>query len=88
MIPCGLEAFSLNASFVRFFIFEKIDGNVPENSKIFRCMIFSNPGMIFAERDIQAPVQRVFDAPVLPDGIGDYFGVRLETGDKIGCFSG
>jgi hypothetical protein len=42
-------------------------------------MVFSDAAVVFPERDIQAPVQVVFDPPVFSDGFGDGGGVIFEA---------
>ena len=49
-------------------------------------MVFAYPAVVFSESDVQAPVQAVFDAPVLADGSGDGRGMVLEAGDEVRCF--
>ena len=65
---------------------KQVDGHVTDDSEIFWSMAFAYTAVIFSESDVQAPVQAVFDAPVLSDGFGDGSGVVAEAGDEVGCF--
>ena len=71
MIPCGFEAFGLDATFEGGFAFKQVDGHVTDDSQVFGRMVFAYPAVVFSESDVQAPVQAVLDAPVFPDGFGD-----------------
>ena len=84
MIPSSFEPFGLQTGFEGVFAFEQINGHVAQDCKIFRRTVFSNPAGIFAESNIQTPVQIVFDAPVVSDGLGDFGGVIFKAGDEIG----
>ena len=57
-----------------------------QDAEIFRSMVFSDPAMTFSERDVQTPVQAVFDAPVFSDGLGDRGCLVFEAGDEISPF--
>jgi len=86
MIPSGFELFGLNAVFQRGFAFKQVDGHMPDDTEIFRGLAFTDPAVVFAESDVQAPVQSVFDTPVFTDGFGDSRGVVCEAGDEVSGF--
>ena len=86
MIPRGFESFGLDAAFQRGFAFKQVDGHMLNDSEIFRGVVFTDPAVVFAESYVQAPVQSIFDAPVLTDGFGDSSDVVYEAGDEVSGF--
>ena len=51
-------------------------------------MVLPHPTVVFTKPNFQTRVQTVFNFPVIPDGLGDIWGVIFETGDKVGGFGG
>jgi len=76
MVPDCLETSGLQAALEGIFPFQHIGGHMAQNGQIFRSMAFADPAVVFSERDIQAPGQIVFDAPVIVEelyfNVGDY----------------
>ena len=87
MIPSCLETFGLDSPFEGLFAFEQVDAYMTQDGKIFRGMIFSYTAVVFPEGYIQAPVQTVFNAPVVSDGFGNSRGMVFKTGYEVGIFS-
>ena len=44
---------------------DQIDGDFSQQSEVVPSMLVSDAGSIFLKRDIQYPMQTVFDGPVL-----------------------
>ncbi len=49
--------------------FKDIERNMADNSHIFCGMIFPNTAVVFVEGHIQAPMERILDAPMFADCI-------------------
>jgi hypothetical protein len=61
MVPGRLETFGLHVAFKGFFPFKHVDRHVTQDAQIFRGMVFADAAVVSPEREIQAPVQAVFD---------------------------
>ena len=83
MVPGCFEAFALDAAFERLFLFEQIQGNAVEQGEVLGGMTGAFAVQVFAEVDIQHPVQFVFDAPVLANALIQPHRVGLEAGDVV-----
>ena len=59
-----------------------------QDCKVFRRMVFAYAAVVFAETDVQTPVQVVFDSPMVSNGLGDSWRVTFKAGDEIGRFCG
>src|ERR1039458_7495391 len=81
MVPCGFEAFSLDAAFEGSFLFEQVERYAVEQREVLRRMACSFPVQIFAKAHVEHPVQFVFDAPVLTNHAVQARRIRLEAGD-------
>ena len=44
-----------------FLLLEQIDGNMTQNCKVFRSLIFTHKAVILVQRNVQDPMQFVFD---------------------------
>jgi hypothetical protein len=86
MVPCCFETFGLHAAFEGIFPFKHVGRHVAQNCQIFRTMVFAYPAVVFSERNIQAPMQVVFDTPVFSDGSGHGRGMVFVAGDEKGGF--
>ena len=42
-----------------------------QDCKVFRRTVFAYAAVVFAETDVQTPVQVVFDSPMVSNGLGD-----------------
>jgi hypothetical protein len=62
-------------------LFEQVESDAIENGEVLRGVAGAFAVEVFAEADIEHPVQFVFDAPVLADGAVQSRGVGLEAGD-------
>lgn len=87
MVPCGVEPFPLDSSFGGFVLFEDVECDAVEQGKVLRRVSGTLSAEVFAETDIQCPVQLVFDAPVLTDGAVQPRRVGLEAGDVVAGFA-
>jgi hypothetical protein len=58
-----------------FLMFEQIDGNMSQDSEVFRRLIFADPAVIFVQSDIQNPMQLIFDRPMSADNVQNAFGI-------------
>ena len=67
MVPGGIEAFSLDAAFAGFLLLEHIESDAVEQGEVLRGVARAFAAEVFAEADVEHPVQFVFDAPVLAD---------------------
>ena len=52
-------------------IFQHIQNDVSDDSEVFGRMILSHSRMVFAESNVQAPMERVFNAPMTSSGVGE-----------------
>lgn len=86
MVPRCFKAFGLNTALEGIFPFQQVGCHVTQDPEIFRCMIFTYPAVVFSERYIKAPVQAVFDTPVISDRFRNGGCMVFETGYEIGRF--
>ena len=56
---------------------------MPENSEVLRSIVFTNAAFIFSKRDIQNPMQTIFNAPVAANGMSEAFGIIFDTADVV-----
>ena len=68
-LPSGLELFGMDATFGSFLLFEQVEGNVPQDSQVFRSLILAYPTVIFVHGYIQDPVQFIFNGPMSADNM-------------------
>lgn len=87
-IPPRLQAFGPDGFFGRLFLFDEIEGDVPQDGQIFWAVTSPDVALIFAEGHFQYTVQGIFNSPVESDDGEQVFGVRWKTGDKDTGFSG
>ena len=81
--PTGFEAFAFDSELRGFVLSEQVEGDAVEGGKILRGMACALAIQVFAEADIQRPVEFVFDAPVLANGPVQPSGMGLEAGDMV-----
>ena len=67
--PTRLEPFAFNTLFGRGFLFKQVEGHMAQDRKILRSMADTDTLVIFAERDVQHPVQAIFNLLVRPNGL-------------------
>lgn len=77
-----MQAFSLDAAFSGGVLAQQIEGDVANDGKISRGMVFANSGGIFLKRDIKHPVELIFNAPVAAHALGEALDITFET-DQI-----
>ena len=70
IIHCRLFRLLLETALRGGFPSESIEGKPTNQSQIVRRVQRSHPTLIFAKGDIQHPMLRIFDAPMLADYIG------------------
>ena len=63
------QLFLADAMELRLHLRNEIKSNLAKNIHVKRGMIFSGSGSIFTKYYIKAPVQLIFDRPMLSDGI-------------------
>ena len=56
IVPGGLELFGVDTAFGSFLLFEQIEGDVSQDSQVFRRMVFANTATVFVQSDIQYPM--------------------------------
>ena len=56
IIRSGLELFGVDAAFGSFFLFEQVEGNMSQDSQVFRRMVFADTATVFVQSDIQYPM--------------------------------
>ena len=64
--PASLQALALDAHFQAGFTFQLVVGYLPQRRHVLGAVVFAHPALVSTEGDIQAPVQRVLNAPVCP----------------------
>ena len=87
MVPGGLKPFAPGAAVQRFFLFEQVEGDAVEDREILGGVAGAFTVQVFAEADIEHPVQFVFDALVLADHRVQPRRVRPEAGDVVADFT-
>src|SRR6516165_11129241 len=63
----------------------EVQGNVAQDSEGLRSLVFANPTGILIKGDIEDPMERVLDAPVLPDRLGEPHALCWQGREKIPC---
>jgi len=82
-VPSGFEALSLDSAFGRFVVFEQIEGDSIEDGEVLCGVASAFAVRVFAEADVEHPVQVVFDAPVLADHGVQPRRIGAEAGDVV-----
>ena len=62
---------------------DKVDGNLSQECKIADGSSVADPAIVFAEGDVEHPVQAVLDAPVLTNGPGENLRRVARTGQEV-----
>src|ERR1017187_7110623 len=78
---------SFNSEFRGFVLPEQVEGHAIEQRKILSRVVLAFTVEVFAEADIEGPVQLVFNPPVLPDRLVQPPHVELEACDVVADFS-
>lgn len=66
-LPAGALASELDTSLVVDSA-DKVDGEVPDDGHVFRTMSRSQARLVFAEGDVEDPVEAVLNGPVAANG--------------------
>ena len=69
-------------------MFEQIEGDVSQNSKVLRTIALANATLVLPKGDVQDPMERVLNMPVLSGMFEHVPGTVLIAGDKIAVFDG
>jgi hypothetical protein len=80
LVPTSNQAFPVDTSLERFFLFEQIHSDMAENCKILWAMIFSEAMTVFIKSDIENPMRVVFDNPMRSVGAQGPFGTANYLG--------
>jgi hypothetical protein len=83
IFPSGSESFVREWNLARIGL-QNVEGEAAEYCQVGRAIIFSAPGIIFADKHIELPVQVIFDGPVSSD-VGEKFLDRQEKREGIGA---
>ena len=69
VVPSGLEALSFDAELACFVLSEQVKGDAVEDGEVLRGISGAFAVQVFAEADIECPVELVVDAPVVANGL-------------------
>ena len=72
MVPAAAEAFAFDTNFACFLGFQQIQSNATEPGEVLGPVALANAAVVFAEVDIQRPMQAVFNTPVASDVIQQF----------------
>jgi hypothetical protein len=56
LLPTRQEAFTLDAPFAGFLLFEQVQSDMPQQGEVFWSMVFADPAAVFIKGKIQGPV--------------------------------
>ncbi len=87
MIPAGLKAFAFDAPLGRFVLFEEVECDPVQEREVLCGVALAFAAEVFAESDVEHPMQFVFNAPVLADDAVQLCGIGLEAGDVVAGFA-
>ena len=79
MIPTGAFLLGFETDFLGRVSLQEIEGQMTQDGEVLGGVTDADPALIFAEADIQRPMQRVFDGPVATYGAGEGGRVGPET---------
>jgi hypothetical protein len=65
---------------------EKVEGNMAQDGEVFGAVPGSEAGVVFPKRDIQRPMEGIFNGPVGARGVQQELGIRWQTGNEIRRF--
>lgn len=92
IIPSALETFSLDTCLSGLLVLEQVECDVAQGGQIGWSSADANATAILSERNVQAPMQCVLNAPMAALSGQNGFGNGSEAGDVIGsvdlCFAG
>ena len=75
IIPGGLLAASADADPGCSVATNKIDGDLAQDGQIASCRAIPDTAVILAERDIQDPMEPIFNRPVTADRLNQHRGI-------------
>jgi len=79
VVPACFEAFAVHAELAGFALFEQVERDAVDDGEVLRGVACALAAKVFAEADIEHPVQLVFDAPVLANGRVQPLRFRLQA---------
>jgi hypothetical protein len=62
---------------------QQIQRHMAQDRHILCAMALTDATVVFAKADIEDPMERIFHAPVLPDGLGKTDGIPGQRGQEI-----
>ena len=71
LVPSRLLTLDGDAIFAGWLVFQEAEGSAAQDTEILGAMPFTKPTGIFAEGDVQLPVQLVLDSPMPPHGFSE-----------------
>ena len=83
MIPASVLLFAPDAPFFRGFAFQKVESESPKGCEVFGRVSSACSALVFAELNIQHPVELIFNAPMAADRTRKTCGITRETGKKV-----
>ena len=84
MVPAAGFGFSFQADLVGGVSFEGVERPSAQAAEVLSRMAFADAAVVFCELHVEAPMQRVFDAPVAADQFEHLAGIASpEAGDVV-----
>lgn len=81
---CGSSAESCSPAFgILCVLPEQGQGELAQGCEVVWCVVFADPAVVLAKRDIEHPIQTIFDAPMTAYCLGEGFGGRYALAAEI-----
>lgn len=83
LVPSAHEAFGLETNLGRLLVFEQGQSNPSQGGKVLIRMPLPDTAVILTKRDVQHPVQTVFNPPVTPNGGTKLLGIVTRQATQV-----
>ena len=87
MVLGGDFLFGADAALFGGVLAEEVEGHVAQGGEVGGGVAGAHAAFIFAQGDIEHPVEGVFDAPVAADGTGEFRGVRGQAAEVVAALA-
>jgi hypothetical protein len=65
---------------------EKIESDVAKHGEVFGTVASTEAGIIFPKRDIQRPMEGIFNGPMGAHSVKEELSIGRQTGNEVGRF--
>ena len=86
--PPGFESPGFDATFGRAFLFQEVERHMSQDDKVLLTMILAYATGIFLKRDVEHPMQTIFDPPMAAHSCAKGSRIPRQAHEVIATFFG